>query len=588
MLLPAAHGQTTGSPDLVLSYILNPSGNQTVVRNNDTLAFPPTLVGDSASATIIVTNRGTGPGTVNSIAISGDAFKVSGLPLLPATLAPNNEIRFTVSFTPVTRATATGALRVALNSTSANSSTILLNLQGQGIGPVLVYEALIDSAVVPVDINGTVTVPDTPVGSSKQIQFRVRNTGDAPARIGAISVTGTDFQLMDLPPLAATVAPGQSLVFTINFTPKDSGSITSTLRIDQAAFNLTGAGVGSKLTFTVTIGSSTTTLGPNGTLIFPNVSVGTRSTADVQVTNTGNAPTVINSFSVTGAAFSLSQVPAVPVRLAPGESVRFQLTFAPGTVGAVTGVLQVEDQQISLRASANPPAALPAVSITGLGSNIDALQQPAVGVSLAAPYPLDITGKLTLSFSSQFFVDDPNIQFSTGGRTVDFRIPANSTDAIFGNGSKQMQFQSGTVAGSISVTPSFAVGNADVTPNPAPSKTAPIAAAAPVIRSVQVGTRTATSFEIIVTGYSTSRSVTQITLQFTPAASSNLTTTTLTSNVEPAFSAWYQNASSRAFGSQFSVSITVSVSGDINAVQSVSVTAANSLGTSAPASVSLR
>lgn len=584
LLTRTAHAQVVVAPDLVLSYIVNPSGNQTVVRNNDTLTFPTTAVGDTSTATIIVTNRGNGPGTVNSIAISGDAFKISGLPLLPATVAANNnDIRFTVTFVPTTRGAATGVLRVALGG-----ATLTLNLQGQGVAAVLAYEAVIDSTVVPANVNGTVAFPDTPVGATKAIQFRVRNTGDAPARIGAVSVSGTGFQVTDLPPAPITIAPGQASVFTITFSPKDPGPITASLRIDQDAFNLTGTGLGSKLTFTVTIGSSTTTIAANGTLTFPNISVGTKSTADVTVSNTGNVPTVINSFSVSGAGFSLGELPAVPVQLAPGGTAHFQVTFAPDTVGAATAVLQVEDQQISLRASANPPAPLPAVTITGLTANTDALQQPAVGLTLSTPYPLDVTGKLTLSFSSQSFVDDPNIQFSTGGRSIDFRIPANTTDAIFSNGAKQVQFQTGTVAGSVTVTSSFTIGSANVTPSPAPSRTAAIAAGAPVIRSVQIGNRSNTTFELIITGYATSRSVSQINLQFTPAAGSNLTTTTLTTNVDSAFSAWYQSPSSRTFGSQFSVSVSISVSGDINAVQSVSVTAANSLGTSAPASVSLR
>ena len=42
----------------------------------------------------------------------------------------------------------------------------------------------------------------------------------------------------------------------------------------------------------------------------------------------------------------------------------------------------------------------------------------AIGVTLASPYPLPITGTLTLAFASSAFVDDPAIQFATGGRTL--------------------------------------------------------------------------------------------------------------------------------------------------------------------------
>ena len=43
------------------------------------------------------------------------------------------------------------------------------------------------------------------------------------------------------------------------------------------------------------------------------------------------------------------------------------------------------------------------------------------------PPGFDLAGKLTLTFSTTSFGDDSSIQFSTGGRTVAFTIPAGST-----------------------------------------------------------------------------------------------------------------------------------------------------------------
>ena len=75
-----------------------------------------------------------------------------------------------------------------------------------------------------------------------------------------------------------------------------------------------------------------------------------------------------------------------------------------------------------------------------------------MGLQLAAPYPQDLTGTLTLTFTPDSFADDPTIQFASGGRTVNFKIPANTTTAVFGQ-SNQVQFSSGTVAGVITLTP---------------------------------------------------------------------------------------------------------------------------------------
>ena len=204
----------------------------------------------------------------------------------------------------------------------------------------------------------------------------------------------------------------------------------------------------------------------------------------------------------------------MPATIAPNQMVEFQIDFAPTAAGAVSGALQIDDRIIPLRGTGNSPPPLPGVVLTNLPETVAALQQPAVGVALAEAYPLDLTGKLTLTFLPDSFADDPSIQFSSGGRTVDFRIPANSTEAVFGESAKQVQFQSGTVAGVISVTPSFTAGAANVTPTPAPVKTVTVPPAPPQLRGVQPGTRTANSFELLVSGFSTTRSTTQLKARF--------------------------------------------------------------------------
>ena len=120
-------------------------------------------------------------------------------------------------------------------------------------------------------------------------------------------------------------------------------------------------------------------------------------------------------------------------------------------MGTTSGGLQIDSFGVSLKGVGNTPPALAPASFTGLPQSTSALTQPAIGLSLSKPYPLAVSGTLTLSFNSDSFADDPNIQFATGGRTVAFTIPANTTDALF-NGSKQVQFQSGTVAGVIKVS----------------------------------------------------------------------------------------------------------------------------------------
>jgi len=161
----------------------------------------------------------------------------------------------------------------------------------------------------------------------------------------------------------------------------------------------------------------------------PNTAVGARRSVFITVTNTGNLPATVSSFSAAGPVFTTPTLPALPVALAPGASQRFEVRFAPVSIGAVTATLAINDQIFTLVGSGDPPAALPAITISGVSAQTDPLQQPSATVQLASAYPADLRGVLTLAFLSDSFADDPAIQFANGTRTVNFTIPANTTQA---------------------------------------------------------------------------------------------------------------------------------------------------------------
>lgn len=566
---------TGQQPTFLTSYILQPSGNQVAISNGTPLTFPGTNLNATSTATFIIANNGTGPGVVNNVTVSGAAFRISGLTLMPATIQPNNNIQFTVSFTPTARGAATGALNINLTGTNA----ISIPLAGTGLGATLSYTMTVGSQSSNLTPGGALTLPSTNVGSSTTAAITVTNAGDAPATIGGVNVVGSAFSLSAVPPTPATIASGNSFTFTLNFKPQTAGAATGTLIIDSASFPISATAIGANLTYSSVIGSTATPLTADGTIVFPNTNVGATSTIGIVIKNAGNAPTTVSGISVSGTGFSLPSIPQLPATLNAGATLQFNVAFRATSTSSVTGVLQIDSFGINLRGNGNPPPAISKVSFASIPSTVTALQQPSVGLTLAQAYPMDLTGKLTLSFTSDSFADDPNIQFATGGRTVNFTIPANTTDALFGS-AKQVQFQSGTVSGTITVTASLSVTSVDVTPTPAPTAQVVIAPAAPVIRNVQIGTRTANSFEVLITGLSTPRQVSQINLVFTPASGSNLQTSNLSINTDAPFSTWFQSQSGIGFGSQFTASVIVNVNGDVNAVQSVAVTASNSKGDS--------
>jgi len=580
------------SPRVVTSYTLSSTNNQTIIQSGDTITFPNTAVNSTSQATFIVANTGTGPVTVDSVSLSGEAYKLGNLSLVPAPLAGGNEFRFTITFSPLAAKRYPGTLSV-----SVGGSLSTYALVGQGTAAAFTYQTITGSTAKPLPAGSTITLPDTAAdGVSKStVTVQVTNAGNADGTLPNINLTGSDFQLANLPALpktlggtAGTSSQSSSTFFDIVYMPVKPGPSTGRLQIGNDVFLLSGNGLGAVLTVTADVGTGPIAVPNKGTIAIPNTAVGARRSIFITVTNTGNLPATVSSFSASGPVFTAPSLGTLPVALAPGASQRFEVRFAPVTTGAVTATLAINDQIFTLVGAGDPPAALPAVTISGVGAQTDPLQQPAATVQLASPYPADLKGVLTLAFLSDSFSDDPAIQFANGTRTVNFTIPANNTQAVFDQLGRTAPFQTGTVSGRVVLSTTFTVGSVDLTPATAPSLSTVIPSGPPQLTSVRLGGQSGNTIQLLVSGYSTSRSVTQLTLQFTGAPGTNLQTTQQTIDVSSAFTNFYSDPGSRVFGSQFTLTLTLTINGDPNALQTVSVTASNSRGTSSAKSVALR
>jgi hypothetical protein len=133
------------------------------------------------------------------------------------------------------------------------------------------------------------------------------------------------------------------------------------------------------------------------------------------------------------------------------------------------------------------------------------------------------------------------------------------------------------VAGTIRLVAQFQSFGIDITSSPAPTVTTHVNPAAPTIVSTKL-VRTTNGFSIQVTGYSTSREVTQAVFHFTAASGNTLQSGDVAVSVQSMFAQWFQDATSTAFGSQFTFTQPFTVQGDSNAVIPGSITLTNSLG----------
>jgi len=353
---------------------------------------------------------------------------------------------------------------------------------------------------------------------------------------------------------------------------------------------LTGRGLGANLAFAYTMAGTTATLGTGDSVVFTPAMVTQSESAQFTISNTGTVAANIFNIGIVQASspFSVSGLPPLPVNIAPNAQASFTITFAPTTVGFTTGTLQVGNTTIGLIGSGTAPPALPAYTFSGPTGDVAAMSQPSVGLKLSKPYPAAVSGTLTITISSDLTVD-PAVQFSTGGRTITFVIPANTTEAIFAGQGPQIQLQTGTVESTITLTPTFATqaGGINLTPASPATLQFSVAGAAPNLISVQVGSTTSNSFVLTLVGFTTTRSLTTIAVQFTAAAGFKISATPVNIDLSHVATAWFVSTASVAFGGQFQVTVPFTLNGTvatgqtlIGSLAGVTATIANSTGTS--------
>lgn len=600
--IPYVIGTTMGSvnlnlagiaPEFTFSYIPQ-GGNPTQVAPGGTMTMALTAIDATSNTVVVMTNKGSAPGVINSISLTGSAFALAGIPLPQTSVEAGKELRFTVAFTPRQLQTSTGVLQVVLYAT-----TVSFNLAGDGSGPQWEYATIQESTISAVLAGQLITVADTVIGEKSSVTVRVTNNGNAEGRIAAINVSGAGFSVTDAPFTPLTLAAGASATVTVTFAPTQAGRAAGRLRIGNDTFEISGNGLGAVLQYAYAIGSTSIPVQNNGQVVFTPVAVGRSSTLRFTVNNTGTAASSIGSVSIvqTGTVFSLPQLPELPVTIQPGASFSFQVAFAPVAMGTATATLRLDAQTFTLNGTGNAPAALPEYRFEGPTGPQEPLTQPAVSLTLSQPYPLSISGTLTLNFYSEVGVNDPSVQFIIGGRSTSFTIPANTTRAVFPNNSNQIRLQMGSVAGTITLTPTFQTTESkiDLTPVNAPSFSLSLPQSAPRLLGVAVSSKTSSGFTLQVTGMATGRSVTQMDFQFTPVAGENVSTTRITLPVEANFLAWFTSTASQAYGSLFTATVPFTMQGDVknvssvvDTIQSVSVTIGNRLGTTPAVSVNLK
>ena len=191
--------------------------------NTGALDFGSVSVGSSKSNTITLTNPSPAgaPGiTVSQASATGSGFSLSA-PALPLSLAAGQTSSLTVIFTPNAPGAARGQLSIM---TQGSNQSAVVALSGVGLGTAQL-------AVSPSSLNfGSVGV------GSNQSQTGTLTTGGSNVTISSANLNGQGFSLSGIS-FPTTIAPGNSLPFTVDFAPLAVGTSSGQLSFFSDASN---------------------------------------------------------------------------------------------------------------------------------------------------------------------------------------------------------------------------------------------------------------------------------------------------------------------------------------------------------------
>lgn len=240
------------------------------------LNFGNTLVGNSQTLSVALTNSGGSPVSIAQAAVAGSGFSLGSF-AVPATVAAGQSVTLTVAFTPAAAGTSSGTLTVTSN---ASDPAVTLSLSGNGT-------SLGQIGLSPTSLSfGTVDL-----GATETLSGTITATGSS-VTISSVTSSSSQFSLSGVT-LPLTIAVGQSAPFSITFAPQASGTASGSFSFLSNASNSpsteTVGGTGQTVQYTVSLSWNASTSGVSGYNVYRSTTSGgpyTRLDSSLDVTTT--------------------------------------------------------------------------------------------------------------------------------------------------------------------------------------------------------------------------------------------------------------------------------------------------------------
>lgn len=433
----------------------------------------------------------------------------------------------------------------------------------------------------------TVDFPDIRENDMADLTFQIRNVGTSVEDITNLgqsrylnpgvcgSSGGLAFYLMtdrNNPP--GLIRPGQSYQFEVRYLPPKPQCYDAALGVGTNAYVLRGNAHGRTVMHQADSTGAWIQIGNGDQSYFGRKSIGTDSTINYRIVNNTGRGVVIAPPLIDGGSGAFTFVGAPETtRTIPDQSVlEFTVRFRPNHIGLTNATLNVDNRTIEL-VGEGLEAEVPNFTLESASALVDSNTQSHARVQIAAPAIRELSGTLSMRFEQDIgeMPDDGAIRFiASGTRSLTFRIPAGTTNAVFGaEGAATAIFATGTAAGKIRLVGAMQQWVHD--------SLVEIRSETPRLTDASMQAQSG-SLVVRVSGFDNTRSASSMEFRFFDANNQVIGDASgLQATVSDLFSAFYRGS---AQGGQFSLRATFPVDGDASAIRRVEVILRNRLGSS--------
>lgn len=259
-----------------------------------------------------------------TLTVSTGATDYAAPATVDVVLAVNASMNVTMTFDPTTSGTRNGSVLVTADDALNPSDTVALTGVGDG--------AVFGASPGTIDFGNAVVV-----GTSDTITLTVTNNGNQPGMVTAIQSGNAVFTatVVGTPPLPRTLAPTESVQFTITFTPTTGAIVMSNLTVTTTGTpaSLMVPVQGDGLYKDVTV---VATNEPDLMIDLAQKRVGVLFTQVVTVTNVGEVPQelALPTSNASDCTIMPTLPAALPTTLDPAEAATFEIRVTPSAVGA--------------------------------------------------------------------------------------------------------------------------------------------------------------------------------------------------------------------------------------------------------------